>query len=468
MLFRRNHMIVPLRALALTAQRAVTVGSPMLVGVFVARALGAERFGGYALITAVVSGAQIVVEFGLDKLLPRAFVEQGASRDVFRRWLGFKLVLAMVLYCLIVAWTALVAIPNEIAFTLVIYGLNLFIHSYASNYRSLYVSLRSTGPVAVAALLGGIVGLSSSIPLLLTQRASLPLIATSLTAGALVELAVLIAVHGNREWLVPSLPRVLPQFRETWSFALQTVLSAAYTRLPTLALGAFGGPSHVAAYAMAGSIYSAMSLVPASVAVALYPDLSSAHNQGDRKRFTSILTRHTTAALSLGILAAIALTLFAEPILITIYGTPGLLSVDVLRILALALVLAMLNSILGVGLFAMHREVSVATLSLLSVSVAAVSNIILVSRNSELGAAWAMLAADTATALIFFPQLVRPHLHNADNGETTISPAVRGGARGSRSAARTFVGKTPPRPDVQRKPSSCGDRRCSPDEWKRF
>lgn len=400
-------MILPIRAFALFVQRAVSVGTPVLAGVAVARLLGTEDFGHFALILAVVTGGQVVSEFGLDKFLPREFVERGASRDSFRQWLGFKLAFAIPLYVSVVAVSFLGAAPRGSALGPTIYALNLLLYAFASNYRSLYIALGTITVIPVAGLIGGVGGLLVSILLLLTPVKSLEAVTAALTAGNAVELAILAAARGDWNWLQPRAPEMRAQARVARRFAIQAILSALYSRLPILVLGSFGGAISVATYSMAGNIYGAMALVPGSFAAALYPELAHSAGRRDYQQFARALRTYLGSAVVFAVPMVSVLFLLAREILAAIYGAADPTSVAILRVLLIAFVLVSLNSILAVSLFALHDEALVARLSFLTAGSAGVANLVLVPHAHEMGAAWSVLAIEFLTATVFFPRLVR-------------------------------------------------------------
>lgn len=395
-----------LRAVPLLAQRVATIGVPVVVGILVSRHLGDRPFGQFSIVLVTVSGLQIVSEFGLDKFLPREFVEREDASGVFRDWLGFRVTLALALYVFALAGAFLVGADREVLIAQAVYGSTLFSAAYASTCRSYYVAAATTWLIGAAAIVGGVLSLIASAALLRAGVESLALVAAPLTIGSLIELVILAQFLPTTAWLRPRRTSFIARIASTWEFGWQTLASVLYTRVGIYVLGFVGGSLTVATYARASLIYSSLSLVPAAAAAVIYPALVRAAKQGDRPGFSRVFTENLLHLVILLVPLDLVLMAFGGPLLALIYrGGVAAESVSALRILLVAFLIIIVNSVLAVGLFALHAQRQVAKLSVLSLGFCTIANFILVPYASAKGAAWATLLSEAATAMLFVPAL---------------------------------------------------------------
>jgi O-antigen/teichoic acid export membrane protein len=394
-------------AIPLLVQRVVTVGVPVVVGVLISRQLGPRAFGEFTIVLATVSGLQVVAEFGLDKYLPREFVESRSEIDVFRHWVGFKLELSLCLYAAAVLSCILLKGTREATLALMAYGTSLFVAAYTTTYRSRFIAREQTRAIAAAAVLGNVLSLALCAALLASAWRSITLAAIALSACSLLELLVLAHTAGPRIRFWPRLPNPFPTAAAVWEFGLQTILSAGYTRVGIYALGAFGGTLAVATYSKAWTIYSAMSLVPASAAIASYPELVRLARRGENRRFLLLLARNIGQLALLLLPAALFMACFGEKVLALLYGNGGdPTSLHVLRILMATYVLLLVNSVLAVSLFALHAQRITVMLACVSLGWSVCANLVLAFRGLAIGTAWAAVLSEVATTVLFVPLLL--------------------------------------------------------------
>jgi O-antigen/teichoic acid export membrane protein len=394
-------------AIPLLVQRVVTVGVPVLVGILVSRYLGNQAFGEFSIVLATVSGLQVIGEFGLDKYLPREFVETGTDLDIFRQWVGFKLELSLFLYAAAIFLCVLVRGQRDVTLALIVYGASLLVAPYTTTYRSHFIAREQTHVIAAAAGLGNGFSFALCAVLLVSAWRSLTLVAAVLSVCSLLELMVLVHLAVPRIPLWPRFANPFPRAAGVWEFGLQTILSAIYTRVGIYALGFFGGALAVATYSKAWTIYSAMSLVPAAAAIVSYPALVRAAHEGESGRFIGILVRNVAHVAGLLVPAVVLVMWFGKDILRLLYpGTLDPTSLSVLNILLASYVLFLVNSALPVGLFALHAQTITVKFGCVSLGWCVMANIFLASRGLATGTAWATLLSEVATTVLFVPLLI--------------------------------------------------------------
>jgi O-antigen/teichoic acid export membrane protein len=103
-----------------------------------------------------------------------------------------------------------------------------------------------------------------------------------------------------------------------------------------------------------------------------------------------------------GVLAALLLSFFAEPVIGLLYGPAYAASATALKILVWSLVPYSFSAAVSVHLVASGKERVVAFVTAASLVFLAVSSVVLISRSGLTGASQAVVAAETVQALAYF------------------------------------------------------------------
>ena len=387
----------------LLVQRVASAGTPIVVSVLVARAGRTADFGTFAVVVALVGGAQIFVEFGLDKLLPRQFVVESSGESV-RRWISFKQSISA--FCYVGAITAAAVTTADGALVAAVGGLVILTHAPASTVRSWLLARHRLQTAALAAMLGSVLTLAVAARLV-DMGSPLVAIAAALPIGALLELAVLIRPMGLG-MLRPIRHDVRAHLAQAWPFAAQTSLSVVYTRIAIVILSATAGAAGVASFAMAANLYTATAMVPTAAALVSYPQLAAMVQGGIGAAELPAFVRRQMALLMLLVIpVSVGFIAVPEAILSLIYGHTDTAGVAALRVVAVALLFVTLNSLIAIVFFAVAAERRLVKLSVLTVSAATALALLLVPRWGPVGAALSVAGSDLITALVLLPDMTR-------------------------------------------------------------
>lgn len=397
---------IGIRTFLLSSQRITSVGFPILVGVTVVRFLGSRDFGVYSYTLSLVTGGQILLEFGLDKFLPREFAELGADRNVFARWLGFKLATAAIVYASLLLVSATLLPTQEFTEVISIGGILLFTHAYVSTCRSLLIALGRTGAIALASLAGALFGGTLIAIAFAAGSPPLAAIVGCVVIAGVLELSLLVRTVGGWRWVRPAYPHLITDAARVWEFGAHSLLAVVYMRVGLVVLAVVGGAVSVGTYAMGANVYAAIVFIPAAAALASYPDLTRATTNADRSSFTHLLKRHAFAAITLSIPVFLGFLAFSDEILRVLYGFAEPTSSTILKVSSAAFAVFSLNAILAAALIALHGQRALAKLSLLTSVISVVINVLFICWSREVGAAFATLAADGFTALVLWRVVV--------------------------------------------------------------
>lgn len=376
----------------------------------VARSLGEEVFGQFAFISAVVFIGNVITTFGLDTLLIR---EVAASRNApqyaarpMSETLSAALLLQLGLSALFLAavWVFGRLLPNQTPNTLpalYVATLSLIPMAFSTVYsgrlrgheRMDAFLLFSLIPALIMGLGGAIIWLQGTT---LTGVAWVVLLAQTMGAiGAAVLCRVALPdVHWR--WQRPT--RVISGriFRVSAMLAVLMILAMLYQRLGVFVLSFLVGDAATGVYSAAARVLEALKIVPGAVFGALLPMMIA--GQGKETRRAASRSIATLGGLSI-VMTALTV-IFAGPIIRLLYGPAFAAAVPILQVTAWSLPLTVLTFKLSFDLVVVGEERIAAFSMLLTLLIAGVVTVWLVTRWSVDGAAFALIICEAFQVMI--------------------------------------------------------------------
>jgi O-antigen/teichoic acid export membrane protein len=385
---------------ALFAASNVARGALALAtSVVVARHLGPDAFGRWALCAAWASMLTFVLDLGFGVLLTR---DVAADRARAGRLLGGALAARIVLFVPVAAvfvatarWVGL----GEEAFSMLSAMLLLALAGIA--YGSVAAVFRAW-PERIAAILtvetaGAVLLLAGAWTIVANERSVLALL--GMAAG--VQIVQLVAAM--MLWSEASGPGrhiVAPTILETWRlarrafpFAVSGVVANIQERLGPMLLGAMASTTDVASFGAAWRIGSAARMLPQAALGGGLPVLSEETARGGHR---STRARFERLLGIFGAVAAPLIALLAVPLVRITYGEDFSVAASSLVWIGLGLWPFVVNSARKVGLYADGRERGAVMFSAIALAIQVVACAALIPRFGAPGAALAIAAGEAA------------------------------------------------------------------------
>jgi len=388
---RNSVLVVGARALAKLAVFVVVV--------LLLRSLGAEPYGRFAAMVVYVTLLGVVADLGLQTVFIR-----DVSRD--RRLLGrylsnllsARLMLAVVALVLLALVLRLLS-PALFPFTFAGFAL-LLTTSYSSLLRAVFYIRGRLGYEALAIVVEALVllGLTS---LAVLRHASWDVfiwvyaasyLFTCLFAFAVIRWRWHEAIHVQLE---PALVRRL--LVAGLPLAVGFTVTTIYAQLDVVLLQLFKGFQMVGWYSAANRFIDAVAWIPQTAMGAIFPALSMLA-AGDRRRLAFAYEKSYKMLAVLALPLAVGIGITADS-LVHLAAPRGFdQSILALRLLAPSVALLFVNNAFIYTLTAMNRQLDFTRLSLATLAVNVVLNLLLIPPYGYLGAA----AASTLTELALF------------------------------------------------------------------
>lgn len=368
----------------------------LAIQVVIARALGVEAFGLYGFALAYVGLWQVLMDGGTVVLATRE--ARRAAPGVQRALVTAKPAMILGAYVGLVAVARLAGFPPSArhvvavlgvaaaATAVMTFGLGIFRGYEEFGVETFHLIAQRTvfgALVAVALALGaGVLGVSAAAALS--------------SAGAAVSVVVLLhRRHDVRPGVdTPALRRHgRALFQAAGPLFAADALSQVHGRGAQLILQFARGTAEVGTYTAARRLVEGLHLLPAAFAIALFPRLVAAWRE-QPQRFPARLGvgLRFTAALAAAVL--VGGTLWAEEIMVFLFGHRYAGSIPVFQVLLGALAVMMLNAVATLALIAAGRERAYAAVLAAAALVNIAVNLALAPGLGGVGAAWASLASE--------------------------------------------------------------------------
>ncbi|WP_175060132.1 flippase [Thermococcus sp. 2319x1] len=330
------------------------------VVVILSRTLGPEGLGQYSFIFYYVGLLGIFSDLGVGYYFMREVArDRGKANELLSDVLGFKIVLALFNFIVIVLLTLFLPKPTWMKALILLAGAEamltwvslVFVQLMYAHEMTKYEAIARTVERFWAFFAGGIV---------LYFYRSLPPFIIALLAGYAVRESLRI------KWGAKFVKRISIRFkpqiwfsllRRSYPFWLIGLFTLIYYHTDMVMLSLMRGDYETGIYRAAHSLIEVLLFIPNIVVVTTMPSMAKLHEK-DRKTLKLLFRKAFQALLLLGVLGTAGYYLFARLGIVIVFGDKFLSGVPVLRILAFAVPFMFLNSLFGSYMNATGRELT--------------------------------------------------------------------------------------------------------------
>jgi PST family polysaccharide transporter len=376
----------------------------LLVGVWIARYLGPERFGLLSFATAFIGLFGAVATLGLQGIVVRDIVRDPGGKEetlgtaavmqFFGGLIAYGLMLAIIFW--LRADDALAKAIVAILGSMMLFKASVVaVYWFESQVLSKYTVWVQNGVFLAFAVVK--VGL-------ILQNAPLIAFAWAMMAEALVVAFLMLLMLSLRG---PGLGRLTASFKRTkslltdsWPLLLSGVAIMIYMKIDQIMLGQMMGDEAVGIYSAAVQISEVMYFVPMAIVASVFPAILEAKKRCE-KQYYDRLQRLYDLMVWLAIAVALPMTFLSTAIVTLLFGDAYAQAGPVLAIHVWAAVFVFLGVASGKWFLAENRQI----LSLQRTMCGAITNIIinflLIPQFGILGAATATVFAQLCAAMLY-------------------------------------------------------------------
>jgi O-antigen/teichoic acid export membrane protein len=390
------------------------VALSLIPAVLLARHLGAIGFGRYTTVISLVTVVSTVTDVGMSNLGTREFaVREGADRDALMRDLfGLRVALTLVgalfamLFAVLAGYSAALLAGTAVA-SLATVALVVQHTLSIPLLAELRLGLMSLLEVARQALT-----VVAIVALVAVGAGVFPLLAVTLVVYMVLVPITAISVRGRISLRMDlRTSRWIALLRPTIAFSLATAVGAIYVYTAQIITSLAASPHQSGLFALAFRVFIIAVTVPGLLVGGAMPLLARAARD-DRERLAYALQRIFEVSLILGVATSLGL-LAGAPFIVKVLTGPKLAeyvgSIEVLRILGVAMIASFLSAGWGFALLSIKSYRPLLVVNALALLVSCVLTLILAARYGGTGAAVAVLCGESTLAIGNLLALARGH-----------------------------------------------------------
>jgi|GEM_PF-4819394 len=372
-------------ALGEGAARALGV----ITHVVIARSLGVEQFGVFSFAMSIAVIAMVVTDMGQNANITRIISRAGGGKThLYARATANKLGIGALATVLVTGVMLLAGASGQVVGTIALMMGWASVMGAVEGARAV-MRARETmaGDAAITSFESVMRAVATVIAALL--GASVVGFGAAFFAEACITAAIVFAVLRGRVRLVPTAEEWKASrtfLREAAGIGLVAIATIGFYRVDQVFILPLAGEAQSGLYGAAARVAFTATAGTSLVAMAVSPRLAAAYR--DRAAFGRSAWNAIALAAGAGLLAAVALAVLAEPVMVLLFGVEYAEGAVLLRILAFAVAVKAVGSIGMSCANALHRERKALPRVVVLVVLIALANLVLVPMYGALASAW--------------------------------------------------------------------------------
>jgi O-antigen/teichoic acid export membrane protein len=320
----RPHVRAVASAAPLIPFRAAAGGMPIVLGLYLAHRWGRRELAAFTIAHAAVMIAVAVTDWGATRALPRnlATLASDAAAELLAAGNALRVALAGAAAIVAAVLVLAGAIDADAAryFAILFPLCPLFIVS--TNAVSERVVAGETGAITTA-VAAGLLTFAMLGGLALALGFGAPWLVAAYVAGKAIEAWLL----ASGRWWVLSVTTtgVAGTAAALWPFAAQMILGVIYSRLAVFTVERVTTRAELGVFSVALAFQNAFLLIPTSLALTQFPELTRRWREGDGRAVRRILIRYTIVSGLGALLGAIVLAAIAGRIAAALDVPPAMM-----------------------------------------------------------------------------------------------------------------------------------------------
>lgn len=387
----------------LFAEQILRIIAGLLVGIYVARYLGPEKFGLFNYALAFVALFASIAKLGLDGIIVRDLVNAPEKRDLYLGTAFWLKVLGSILAGVGIAVTVVISENDHttklyigiIASGLIFQSFEVVDFYFQSRVLSKYVSICKISQLILSSLLKlYFVAINADlfwfVLVSVIDQASL---AAALAYAYSRQKVGVFYLHFDKSVAKELLASVKP-------LIISGIMVSVYSSIDRVIIKEMLGAREVGLYAAATGLVTALYFIPMLIANSLFPAILNAKQQSEDvyNRRLSYLYKYI---LSVGLFVCLFVSVFAELIISLLYGQKFSESADVLQIYIWNFLLICFSAIFGKWLLSENLQHLLPRFTLMAIVVNLLGCFVLIPLWSIKGAALAALASQLIPLIWF-------------------------------------------------------------------
>jgi len=362
----------------------------MAITILLARYLGPENYGKYALVVSFCYIFVVIADFGIDTLTIKDVARNHSIAD---NYVSFSFIVKPILACLCICILNLLVwilrYPRDILMCMSIFSIHLIFITLSHAISSIFKAFEKMEYSSLIEIINGLVGILLIVILIYSNASLLEIIFSRVVAFFIAFLVAVFILL--KKFSKPSFELNLSFIKETLlhsvPFLTIGIIYVLYFKIDIIMLSKIKGNIYVGWYAPAANdIFFALFLIPRTVTSVMFP-VFSRHFGTSLESFRKS-TNFTIKILTvLGSATTVGTIFFAPQIIYFIFGKKYENSIIVLQIIASGITFVFLRDVLSYSLTAAEKVKTVMWINLFTLLLNVFLNAIFIPLYAHIGAA---------------------------------------------------------------------------------
>ena len=397
---------------ALSIAQIVSSILSILLGVFIARDLGAVELGKYSFAYTFVLFFSVFLDLGYNTLLIREVAREKSRANTFvSNLLSFRALSALIFFLFIVVTINLMGYPSDTKNVVYLFAVYIFLDSFSSIYKFTFRAFEKMEYEAGITIFSNILRVCLALAVIFLGY-GLFMIALVFIFSNIFDLLISTIVC-ERKFVKSRTEFNISFFKNTIKLALPLVMisffGGVFVRADTIMLSILKGDAVVGWYNAAYNLVLSLRVIPMLFISALLPTISN-YSVTSQSLLKVVYEKYFRYLFMLGLPIAMGAMLLSNKIILFFYGPAYTNSIIVLQILSWDILLIFLYTILGGFLISIDRQNQMALAAMVTAVVNVMLNLALIPYFSYVGAAVATVTAETILVIIYL-YLLSKHMH---------------------------------------------------------
>lgn len=371
---------------------------------YTARYLGTEGFGILSLALAFTGIFGVFTDLGLGTLTVR---EVSRNKNLANKYIGntavMKLILALLTFGLVALVVYIIGYPKNVSNIIYFITFSVILTAFTGIFNSIFQAFQKMEYIAICTILNAVLML---IGVLIVAYYNLGIIILALLYF-IVSGVILIVTFLIYSWKLffPKIEVDLsfwkPTIKESLFFGLSSILIVIYFYIDSIMLSVMVGNSAVGIYNAAYKLIFVLLFIPNVFIVSIFPIMSQ-HFKSSKDILKLEYEKSFKYLFVIAVFIFVYGFVFADKIILVIYGTEYTLAVAALQILIGVIPIIFITSLFGNILGAIDRQRMVTFVAGLNALLNVVLNLILIPKFSYMGASAATVLTETLGFILMF------------------------------------------------------------------
>ena len=397
----------------------------ILLGIFIARMLGAVALGKYSFAYTFVIFFSIFLDLGYNTLLIREVARDKSKANKYvSNMLSFRAVSAIIIFVFIVVTINLMGYPSDTKNVVYLFAVYIFLESFSNIYKVTFRAFERMEYEAAISICSNILRVSLALAVLFFGY-GLVAIALVFIFSNIFDL-FLSTIVCERRFVKSETEFDGTFFKKTIKIAIPlgmiSIFATIFIRADTILLSILKGDEVVGWYNAAYNLVLGLRIIPMLFISALLPTISYYYITS-RASLEAVYEKYFRYLFMLGLPTAMGATLLSDKIILFFYGPGFTNSIVTLQILSWDILLIFLYTILGGFLISIDRQNQMALAAAVTAVVNVILNLALIPYFSYVGAAIATVSAEAILFAIYF-YLLSKHIHLLPLYKILVKPLI--------------------------------------------